>query len=154
MQVEVKHEPRHEQNKFVHYMLMIIRPCNFIGGVGTIATAVFYLLFVGINFVSILNLYFTALLGVLLLAGELNLTVINENCKFLITLLGRGFFDVFVGGWVYSLNFYFYAISGSLIDELSYFVSYVTYLALWVIGIFFIVMHFMGKSKFIYDVKE
>lgn len=123
-----QHQP--QQNKVVYYMSQALRPLNFVGGAGTIATAFFVLIFVGIDFRSLLNLYFTALLGVLLLAGEFNLTVINENCKFLVTLLGRGCYDIFVGGWVYSLSNYFVARSDSLIDELSYLTAYCVYLVI------------------------
>ena len=88
----------------------LLRPFNFVGGIGTLIVAVFVLLFVGITFRSLLCLYFTGLVGILMLAREFNLTIINQNCKFLVTFLGRGFFDLFVGGWVYSLHINYFCL--------------------------------------------
>ena len=126
--MEHPHAVHQPQNKFVLYMSKLLRPLNFIGGVGTIATAVFVLMFQGLTFRPFLNLFFTSLLGVLLLAGEFNWKVINDNCKFLITLLGRVLYDLFVGGWVYSLHSFFVPNSESYTDELAYLVSYVVYI--------------------------
>lgn len=121
------HGNKYEQNKFVQVMSSILRPLNFIGGVGTIAAGVIVIMFQGITFRTLLNLYFTSLLGVLLMAGEWNLNVINTNCKFLVTLLGRGFFDIFVGGWVYSQSYLFTPNPDSFFDELATLGTFIVY---------------------------
>ena len=129
---------RYEQNRFVDLMSKVLRPLNFVGGVGTIATAVFVLLYVGFNFQQVLNLYFTSLLGLLLLAGDLNLRPINENCKFLITLLGRGLYDIFVGGWVYSLRaVYVPNDPDRSFDNIIALITYVVYLVTYHTSVFF-----------------
>ncbi len=119
--------PEFEQSKGVHFMSRLLRPFNFIGGIGTLIIAFFVVILAGANFRTLLNLYFTGLLGVLLLAGEFNLTVINQNCKFLVAFLGRGFFDVFVGGWVYSLHYYF-ADSTDALVAFAALISFVVYI--------------------------
>lgn len=96
-----------EQNKCVQIMSLVLRPLNFISGVGAIAVGVLVLLDWGITLRTLLNLAVTTTFGLILLAGEFNLTVINENCKFMTTFFGRGMYNVFIGGWVYSLHHYF-----------------------------------------------
>mmetsp|Transcript_56239 Transcript_56239/g.64518 ORF Transcript_56239/g.64518 Transcript_56239/m.64518 type:complete len:146 (+) Transcript_56239:38-475(+) len=142
-----------EQSKPVRIMTSILRPLNFIGGIGAIAVAVLFL-FTHIDpFYTILNLLFTGLLGMLLLAGEFNLSLINDNCKFLVTYLGRGHFNLFVGGWVFGLHPIFNAET-STVTDVGDIITLTVYITLWVLGIFFILMHFMGKSKFIYDIEK
>lgn len=94
-------------SRFVEIMSKILRPLNFLGGIGAIVVGFLVLLVGGATFRTLLNLVFTTVLGVLLLAGEFNLNVVNENCKFLATFLGRGFYDIFVGGWIFGLHSYF-----------------------------------------------
>lgn len=89
-------------NKFVRAMNTLLKPCNFIAGLGVIATGVIFLLALKPEmFKGILYVVFTTSLGLLLLAGDLNLKTINENCKFLVTYVGRGLFNLFVAGWVF-----------------------------------------------------
>ena len=93
-----------EQSQPVRIISSILRPLNALGGLGAIAVSVF-LLFTKVNvFYSLLNLFFVGTLGILLLAGEFNLDIINNNCKFLVTFLGRGLFNIFVGSWVFGLH--------------------------------------------------
>lgn len=119
--------PDIEQSKFVQFMSRILRPLNFLGGIGTITVALMLFFIVHHElFRNTLNLMFTGLLGLLLLAGEFNIGSINRNCKFLITYLGRGLFDIFVGGWVYNLHIGF-SNSGS-INKLGSFTSLIVYI--------------------------
>ena len=119
-----------KQNRCVIIMSGLLRPLNFIGGIGTLIVAVFVLLLVGVTFRSLLCLYFTGLVGILMLAREFNLTIINQNCKFLVTFLGRGFFDLFVGGWVYSLHINYFSVSTDALVGIAGLISLVVYLVI------------------------
>ena len=111
--------------KCVDIFKKILKPLNFIGGLGTVAVAVFYLLVVPFTFRSMLNLFFTGTLGVLLVAGDFNLETINQNCKFLTTFIGRGLYNVFVGAWIYGLHALFVDDG---IQALFSLVSFIVYL--------------------------
>eukprot|EP00331_Platyophrya_macrostoma_P030260 CAMPEP_0176441380 /NCGR_PEP_ID=MMETSP0127-20121128/21160_1 /TAXON_ID=938130 /ORGANISM="Platyophrya macrostoma, Strain WH" /LENGTH=135 /DNA_ID=CAMNT_0017826141 /DNA_START=60 /DNA_END=467 /DNA_ORIENTATION=+ len=134
-------------------MNKILRPLNMIAGIGTIAVGVLYILaFHQANtFRGILYVIFTSSLGLLLLAGDLNLSAIKNHCKFLITYIGRGFFNIFVGGWVFGAYGIFNLAQGHLTD-VGAIVSLVTYIALWVLGIFFILMQFFGGKAYITEI--
>lgn len=104
-----------EQSKPVQILTNFLRPLNQIGGMGAIGVAVcFFIVAVYPWFYGLLNLFFTATLGLLLLAGEFNIAAINNNCKFLVTYIGRGFFNIFVGSWVFGMHPVFNGAQGTV----------------------------------------
>lgn len=97
--------------KVMDFVTKFMRPLNFIFGGATIAWGVINLLYsfsFGFDIIlrAALSCAFTCILGLLLLVGEIpRLGFVKDQCKFLIICLGRGLFDIFIGGWIYSLPF-------------------------------------------------
>lgn len=113
-------EPQGPIAKFISIMTNIMRPMNFMLGCAVCVVGV--LLFITKLFSAtafsfavfrvMLNMIFTCFLGLLLLAGDIpRLTFIHDNCKFLIIYMGRGLFNIFVGGWIFGLHHVFSGIS-------------------------------------------
>ena len=118
-----------EENPCVRITCRLLRSLNFISGIGVLSVGLLVLLDVGFTFRTILNLIVTSVFGILLLAGEFNLTTLNENCKFLATFAGRSMYDFLIGGWVFSLRSFFLGRPNAM-SEMGNVLSLITYLVI------------------------
>ena len=115
--------------KVFDWVTKFMRPLNFTFGALTIACGVYnFILSFESDFGTVLrcclSCIFTVILGLLLLVGEIpRLAIVKENCKFLILFLGRGLFDIFVGGWVYSLAFLH--TTASALPNILYYINWI-----------------------------
>jgi len=115
--IYTKHHKVPQQQKPKHPLLMsstaerikggkiYVKPFNYICGLCCIGSGVlaFFDLFKGEAVSSIYSYFAPAyfvIFGLMMIASDLNLTLVIENCTFLDKYAGRGFFNVFVGSQI------------------------------------------------------
>jgi len=124
------------------------KPINYILGLGIIGLGSF--LYIRNVTYSSLSLFYWVepayfiLFGLMMIASDLKLNVVLENCKFLDMYMGRGLFNIYVSSLLwYNASLYNMLTSPEPIPILSQVASIV----LVVYGIFFIFLHCAGGSK-------
>mmetsp|Transcript_95486 Transcript_95486/g.132644 ORF Transcript_95486/g.132644 Transcript_95486/m.132644 type:complete len:162 (+) Transcript_95486:64-549(+) len=83
-----------------------VKPFNYIGGCACIACGVFAFIYLFSGEVTITRIYawfapaYFVIFGLMMIASDLNIRIIIDNCAFLDKYAGRGFFNVFVGSQI------------------------------------------------------
>lgn len=125
-----------------------VKPFNYICGLACIGCGALAL-FGGYRY----NLYtyavpfYFAFFGLIMIASDLNIQVIIQNCNFLDVYLGRGLFNVFVGSQVIDQAKYAnYTANDLPLGEIFHYFGEIVGYAIIFLGIYLIILHCLESN--------
>jgi hypothetical protein len=122
-----------------------VKPFNYLCGIACIGCGALCLLGgPDINIYSWFAPFYFAIFGIMMIASDLNIELIIQNCNFLDRYMGRGLFNIFVGSQILDQAQLQSGTTG--IQEIFLYIGTITSYAIMALGGYLVLLHCLESN--------